>query len=130
MSIKWIQHSTAQSYAVVGYNAIHNTKCWGIAFNFSGEFDEKHDVDVMDYIRSSIREITREFVEISFWNRGDDVSTSDYDMFLFLTNGIMFFEEEDVARKVFAIFDNAPVYSSAMYAALYDANGICIDENT
>ncbi len=45
-------------------------------------------------------------------------------------SGVFFFETEDDALQFFNIFNEPPVYSSAVYAVLYDKFGIPVDENT
>ena len=44
--------------------------------------------------------------------------------------GMYFFEDGSEAVEFFNIFNNEPVYSSGIYAALYDESGNCLTENT
>lgn len=47
-----------------------------------------------------------------------------------LEGGLFFFDTEDEARKFYNIFTQELTDSSAIYAALYKPDGICIGENT
>lgn len=66
-----------------------------------------------------------------FENVKQHVSEASYSdtMSTLVSGGMFFFDTDQEATTFYAIFNKAPVYSSAVYAALY-IDGKNVDENT
>jgi len=48
-----------------------------------------------------------------------------------IIHGGLFFFKTDASRdKFFKVFNEKPIYGSAVYASTYDKNGNCLTENT
>lgn len=132
MQVYWMEETTVNTYAVIGFNKQHDKNCWAIYVH--GEDDEYIDDDryvqiILDFEkRFSKKMICTKYTGLDA-HKPDETA---YNYYFIIQGGgaLMFFENEADAREIMTIFNDETFYASEFYAALYDNNGFCVDENT
>ena len=106
----FVKDYVLDGYAVIGYNESNNSEYWAIRHTIS----RKADTQTVQKLQGLLM---------------DELVKSGFSKYLFSYEGMVFFESEEDARKVMAIFKTKGLRHVYCYALLYNPQGVCVDEN-